>query len=289
MKGIEDSSMPSISVVIPAYNAEGTLPKSVESVKAQSFTDFELIIVNDGSKDGTANLLDEYALDPKVFYVNQGNLGVSAARNAGAKDAKGDWILFLDADDILLPKALEKISKFTFDSKLSLIRGGFIREKQDSFKKTIPDGKSYISPLVGSFCIRKSVFFKIGGYDERMKFSENTELLHRLVLENVNIAYIPEALFIYREYYSSGSRNLKNSIESIELLLTKHKGTLSSHSKYTFNKVLGVSYLRRRDFKNARRSFLIAFRRKPWKVAVLIRYGISLIPVLATNLYKSDL
>lgn len=281
--------MPNISVIIPAYNAKDTLTQSVESVQAQSFTDFELIIVNDGSTDGTASLLDAYASDPQLVYINQDNLGVSAARNTGARQAKGDWILFLDADDVLLPTALELLSKFTFDTNISLIRGGFIRESRNSMNTTIPDGKSYISPLVGSFCVRKSIFLKIDGYDERLKFSENTELLHRLVLENVNIVYISKALFIYREYYSSGSRNLKNSIESIELLLTKHKGTLSSHSKYMLNKVQGVNYLRFRDFKNARRSFLNAFREKPWKVAVLIRYSIALIPILATNLYKSDL
>jgi len=280
---------PKISVIIPFHNGAKTLQRAVESVRNQSFEDWELILINDGSTDQSATIAKEYLSDARIRYLCQENQGVSAARNHGASEASAEWLIFLDADDVFMPNALELISNFTSDPNLSLIRGGFVRESHNSIKSTIPDGKSYISPLVGSFCVKKSVFQKIDGYDERMKFSENTELFHRLVSENLTVGYIPEPLFIYRETHNKGSKNLKNSIDSIEFFLTKHESTLSSHNKYTFSKVLGVNYLRYRNFKNSRKNFLISFRKKPWKFGVLIRYSIALFPKFARKLYKSDL
>ena len=97
--------MPAISVIIPAYNAEKTLKNCLQSLEQQTFKDFEIIVVNDGSTDQTPKILT--ASDPKIKVINQKNAGAAAARNRGAKEAQGELIIFCDADLILKPKMLE--------------------------------------------------------------------------------------------------------------------------------------------------------------------------------------
>lgn len=97
-----------ISVIVPVYNALATLPRCVKSILAQSHTSLELLLVDDGSADGSGGLCDALALaDGRVRVIHQKNNGVSAARNAGLAAAEGRWVVFVDADDALAPHALE--------------------------------------------------------------------------------------------------------------------------------------------------------------------------------------
>jgi glycosyltransferase involved in cell wall biosynthesis len=98
-----------ISVIIPVYNGERFIIDALESVKNQTFSQWECIIVDDGSTDKTATVVEKYiATDKRYLFVSQSNKGLSAARNAGLKNAKGNFIQFLDADDVLLPLKIEK-------------------------------------------------------------------------------------------------------------------------------------------------------------------------------------
>lgn len=104
--------MPKISVIVPVYKAENYLSKCVDSMLAQSFADFELILVNDGSPDGSPLICDNYAQsDPRVLVVHQSNAGVSAARNAGIFAAQGDYLVFVDSDDFVSSTYLEELYK----------------------------------------------------------------------------------------------------------------------------------------------------------------------------------
>lgn len=99
---------PKISVVIPIYNMEQLLPRCLDSLQAQTFTDFEVICVDDGSKDGSLKLLNVYAAkDPRIRVISQANGGVSAARNRGFDEARGAYLYCLDPDDLIHPKCLE--------------------------------------------------------------------------------------------------------------------------------------------------------------------------------------
>ena len=100
-----------ISVVIPIYNAEDTLRECVQSVLRQSYPDYELILVDDGSSDNSSTICDEYANLVNVTIIHQQNKGRTAARHEGVKNAKGAWIAFVDSDDQLEPHALEKFSE----------------------------------------------------------------------------------------------------------------------------------------------------------------------------------
>lgn len=102
-----------ISVIMPAYNVENFIEKSIKSVLNQTYTDFELIVVNDGSTDGTKDIVKKYiSIDSRVKLVNQDNRGQSDARNKGIDISKGDYIAFLDADDLYNKKFLEKMHVF---------------------------------------------------------------------------------------------------------------------------------------------------------------------------------
>src|SRR3954447_3775690 len=102
-------STPDVSVVMPAYNAEATIGQTISSALAQTFRNFELIVVNDGSRDRTANIVQELsANDPRITLVTQKNRGVAAARNYGISLARTELIATLDADDIWHGTYLEK-------------------------------------------------------------------------------------------------------------------------------------------------------------------------------------
>lgn len=130
-----------VSIIMPAYNAEKHITECIESILVQSYDNWELIIVNDGSTDGTAGICSRYAeSDKRIRILHQKNKGVSAARNTGMKIASGEYIAFADADDILPPKSLEVRIKLIRDA--DLIIGGYelfdengIIEKMPSTRK----------------------------------------------------------------------------------------------------------------------------------------------------------
>ena len=101
--------MPKISIIVPAYNCEGTIEKCILSVINQSFLDWELILIDDGSIDNTREICRRYADSIKIFLYSQQNSGVSSARNFGIKKATGEYLLFVDSDDFLLEDALSII------------------------------------------------------------------------------------------------------------------------------------------------------------------------------------
>ncbi|MBI4550265.1 MAG: glycosyltransferase family 2 protein [Candidatus Omnitrophica bacterium] len=101
---------PLVSVILPTWNRRSFLEKAVESVRLQTFPHWELWVIDDGSTDGTGGLFP--AADPRIQYVYQANAGVAAARNAGIRRARGEWIAFLDSDDRWLPGKLERQMKF---------------------------------------------------------------------------------------------------------------------------------------------------------------------------------
>ncbi len=96
-------SSPLISIIVPVYNAEKTLNRCVDSILQQTFTDWELLLINDGSKDLSGEICDQYgAKDKRIRVFHKENGGVSSARNVGLDNAKGEWITFVDSDDLFM-------------------------------------------------------------------------------------------------------------------------------------------------------------------------------------------
>ncbi|HGQ4677197.1 TPA: glycosyltransferase family 2 protein, partial [Streptococcus pneumoniae] len=110
-----------ISVVIPVYNAENTINNCIESALKQDLESFEVILVNDGSNDSTSRILEQYSDNPQVKIFHQVNMGVSAARNLGLSHASGEYVFFLDSDDILDDGMLSKMYQFVKNNKVDLL------------------------------------------------------------------------------------------------------------------------------------------------------------------------
>lgn len=134
--------MPRFSVVIPIFNSSNFLGECLDSLLSQSFADFELILVDDGSSDGSATILDEYAKkDNRCRVFHKSNAGVSSARNFGLDVAQGEYICFVDADDIVLPQYLELLYWAMYDGADSSM-GGFEVLKDDTIRiSVIPETK----------------------------------------------------------------------------------------------------------------------------------------------------
>ena len=279
-----------ISVIIPFYNGAITLNRAVESIKSQIFKDWELILVDDGSTDDSATLAQEYLNDSRIRYLFQFNQGVSAARNYGVRNSIGGWLLFLDSDDYLEKDSLKIVNdKIQNAQECAYILFGMRRIKKDSILIQKPEDGKYFSKLAGTFVVRKSVFEEVGSYDIRLKFSENTELFHRIGLLGYLGKTNQSVILNYLDNPNGGSKNLQNMIDSLLIILEKHQNTLSSHVKYLYYQIIGVNYMRFQNFSKARKYLLKAFSFKPYKVSTLIRFSISLIPPLAKSLYPEKI
>jgi len=178
------------SIIIPLYNKVGQIRTTLESVLSQSLRDFELIVVNDGSTDGSDSIVSSIH-DSRVRLINKNNGGVSSARNVGVKNANGDWIILLDADDIMLPDALLNMSKMIQKHPHDLYFSGRTKWKGEVGRKiTNRIKKTYwpffhiwtrtIDPAPRCVVLHRSLFDRYGNYDERMSFYEDWELSLRL-------------------------------------------------------------------------------------------------------------
>lgn len=185
------------SVIIPVYNGEKFIDKAIESVFAQTVTDWELVIVNDGSSDNTLAVLEKYRDNEKIKIVSQKNAGVSVARNTGVENSKGDYIAFLDADDIWhenhLEVAKELADKYpdagligTF-TRVELVNHGviseceFFRDKTDEvyledFFAEYHRDKSAKMFTVITTVVSREAFDKAGGFPKGCKIGEDLEL-----------------------------------------------------------------------------------------------------------------
>ena len=192
-----------VSVVIPTYERIATLSRAVDSVMAQTFSGFELIVVDDGSTDATAEMiLRDY---PAVRLHRQENTGVSSARNAGVALASGEWIAFLDSDDAWLPEKLERqLSHLAQEPELRLshtdeiwIRNGKRVNQPKEYAKSGGSIYRQCLPLCcicpSSALIRRDLFDEIGGFDETFPVCEDYDLWLRITAREP-VHYLDEAL-----------------------------------------------------------------------------------------------
>lgn len=126
------NSTPKISIIVPVYNVEQYIVKCIDSVIAQTYKDYELILVDDGSTDNSGKICDEYALkDNRIKVIHKKNEGVTATRDRGVKEAKGEFLFFIDGDDYITENALELFTNKQKENDADLVRGSFCSIKED--------------------------------------------------------------------------------------------------------------------------------------------------------------
>jgi glycosyltransferase involved in cell wall biosynthesis len=223
--------MPKVSVIIPCYNLGAFLDEAVASVLLQTYTDFEIIIVNDGSTDPeTVKLLGSYD-KPKTRVIHTCNQGVSAARNTGIREACGMYILPLDADDKIGPRYLEKAVNLLETSPDVVIvyceRVLFgEREGVDSLPKYDPKSLLIDNCIYPAALFRKCDWNTVGGYSEKMVYGwEDWDFWISLSELNKQVVKIPEPLFFYRVRSNSRDHTLRylQKIAMMFLMVLRHK------------------------------------------------------------------
>lgn len=223
--------MPLISVIIPAYNAERTIEETIKSVQQQTFTDFEIIVINDGSQDRTLELVERVE-DPRLKVLSYNNSGLPTARNRGISHATGEYIAFLDADDLWTPDKLEAqlaALQKSPEAGVAYSWTNFMDEKGESFRVGEPiwfEGNVYAELLNWNFIasgsnplIRKKAIESVGEFDSTLRSCEDWDFWLRLAARWAFVV-VPKPQILYR--LSSGTMSSKiNVMEEAHLIVVE--------------------------------------------------------------------
>ena len=232
LPGWYTSKFMSVSVVIPAYNAMDTIAEALESLCAQTLTDWEAIVVNDGSTDDTAVIVADFAArDGRIRLVNQPNAGGGSARNKGIELAQYEWLLFFDADDWLLPHHLEKMTEAlsSHDSSIDAVHCGWQRVDpqgklgREDFGPTaadlFPTFAQRCAFMIHTCIVRGSLAEAVGGFDASLRTCQDWDFWQRIARAGARFHHIPEVLARYRSRPGSvsldGRQQLKDSLRVI--------------------------------------------------------------------------
>lgn len=214
-----------VSVIMPAHNARETIGASIDSVQQQTYTDWELIIVNDASTDDTTSVVMRYVADSRISLISsENNVGMSAARNLAVKSARGRYIAFLDADDLWTENKLEcQIRYHTEHPECSVSHTSFTefsdatRERRPWRQLVVPARRKrgnllpllYTNNVVATLTVvmLRNLFIEMNGFDASLFAVEDLDLWIRLSKRGYGFGYIDEVLAKYRVVKSGASKN----------------------------------------------------------------------------------
>jgi glycosyltransferase involved in cell wall biosynthesis len=222
-KKFKNKNMSAISIIVPVYRVEKYLHRCIDSILAQTFTDFECILIDDGSPDNCPAICDEYAAkDTRIIVIHQENAGVSAARNAGLDRAKGEWIGFVDSDDWCDPGMFEFLLGNAKKHKADISMCGYrsiTEEKKMSCLKKCPDllmnsrdallklfSAGFFGPFPWNKLVNKRLFSANSEklrYDETIQFAEDKFLFFCLFKRTQRIFYSSEAYYNLCKHHDS--------------------------------------------------------------------------------------
>ena len=214
--------MPHFSIIMPLYNKAPYIRKAVESVAGQTYKDWELVVVDDGSDDGGGSIVKTVD-DNRIRLVRQDNAGVSAARNLGVKESTAQWICFLDADDWWEPTFLEEMAGLIERHPSAGIYGTGYWIVKNGKKQVAPIGvdegftegeisycqvyaKTLCMPLTSiTVCIPRAVFDSVGGFNDKLCMAEDFDLWIRIALK-YNVVFLNRQLAYYNQDVNSKTR-----------------------------------------------------------------------------------
>jgi glycosyltransferase involved in cell wall biosynthesis len=301
------SNRPEVSVVIPTYNRASCIPRTIDSVLAQTYKNYEILIVDDGSTDETRVIVGAYG--KRIRYIYQQNAGVSAARNAGILASKGQWVAFLDSDDEWMPTKLEKqrqIADRNSSIVASVTNAGIVLSEQTEldlfdlrhFKFASPEPLmverplsliTKLQPFTSSLFVHRNILLSAGLFDETLTLYEDHDLMCRCCLKgpwaiigetlvkmfrrgNVGIAL---SIQITRE-----PRLAASNLGKICSKLLMERGLTSGERKRIRVRLSGSRFsegisVYRQDVKNARRLFWKSFTDNP-SLKSMVRSAVGL-------------
>lgn len=241
-------SAPRFSVIIPAYNAAGFLARAIESVRAQTWPAHEIILVDDGSTDATAAVAAGYG--DSVRYLRQDNAGVSAARNAGAAAATGDWLAFLDADDWYYPDRLKWHAEWIArDGELDFLTGDYDYRQPDGSRisgsmEAHESGRAMLAKAAGAdavimtaeelgpfvadhfgdthtLSVPRATFLELGGYPSGYRVCEDVFFLVKLCAASQRIGVIcrPMAAYVIHDASATRKDSLRSQFDNVRTLV----------------------------------------------------------------------
>jgi glycosyl transferase family protein len=265
-----------ISIIVPIYKAEKTLRRALDSILAQTFTNYELILVNDGSPDNCPAICEEYAAkDPRIKLINKKNEGASSARNTGLEIATGDYTLFLDSDDYVDAEGLDKLYATSINENADITICDFYHEDEYTRKyiqqkptscqpsQVLKDLFHHIGGFMWNKLIRRSLYKKLGiSYPKNISMYEDQYVIAQFLMHNIKIAYCPVAFYHYMYNSNSLSRNYNDKTyemdkEILTMFTTLLKDSLALQDAYdclyraVFKRAfwLGGKYFTSREFK----------------------------------------
>lgn len=267
--------LPLVSIIIPCYNNKNVIFEAIDSALNQSYPRVEVIVVDDGSTDGSYEFVFDRILEGQnLRIVRQDNQGPAAARNTGFTLSGGDYLVFLDADDILHPDYVESCYReYEKDPSLNIVYcEAELFENKTGLWKLKPFSESTIllyNSIPVFAMLRSQVFQQIGKYDTQLKCSEDWELWIRLLQQFEGVYKIPKVLFYYRK------RNEQNSItdqdkiynfrhDSLLYIYTKHQQLYRNSDLDMTNLLSAVVYKERYYNEWYRKLYYRLFRRQKY-------------------------
>ena len=245
---------PLVTIIIPVYNAERFLRPCLESILAQQYNHWELIAINDGSQDHSVSILEKYAYrDDRIKVISKMNEGVSIARNMALKQAKGEWVYFVDADDIVYPEALKMLVAKTLEEDVSLVKADYkaigemdeelfvnkkyvIRGKQDI---QIWDKEDFVDKIIMGEYFLWTCLFKMDIIRNReieflphCRLMEDADFLISYILHSNRNVYLNHPIYGYRKHCGAATVSPKDYSEDL-LMIKEH---LSPNTENTFIK-----------------------------------------------------
>lgn len=248
-------SNPLVSVVIPAYNAAAYLPETIKSVQTQTFQDFEVLVVNDGSVDKTSECVAGFT-DSRIKLINQANQGCAAARNTGLDASQGRYVAFLDSDDLWETTKLEKQVKcLEENSEIGLVYSWVDFSDADGnptgkVRKVFAEGNVFKQMIVGNLIscgsvplVRRVCFEAVGLFDTNLWTAEDKDMWLR-ISAHYPFALIKEPLVYYRQHSNSkSSKGFRRREQDFQRIMSKLPESLLVEGSLEWKKVYSQQYL----------------------------------------------
>ncbi|KJH71118.1 glycosyltransferase family 2 protein [Aliterella atlantica] len=247
--------MPKVSIIIPAYNVLKYIPETWESVVRQTFSDFEVIVVNDGSSDGIEHWASQ-VIDPRFKLISQENCGAAGARNTGLAHAQGDYIAFLDADDLWTPtKLAQQVAVLDENAEVGLVYTWVaLIDEQGTFTGRIfenhAEGNVWtqltqrnIVECGSTAMVRRSCFETVGVFDGDLRSAVEDWDMWLRIASRYAFKVLKEPLVYYRQIPTSGSRNWESMEQGFQMVIEKNFAAAPSELLYLKRRSYGAAYL----------------------------------------------